>query len=262
MKNLIYQVYLGNKSNLYDHCTESVKKYAERIGADYKILKTPKLMIKPNIFRTGRVGKTGGWQKHGYMPIFEKENVFDYFNQYDNCCVIDSDIYVRDDAPDIFNEIADSTVASVYECDLPIIGEYANKIKQYSTSICYHYKRDSWKWNQRTGADFFNSGVMVYNSSKMLKALGGMSARQFLEQSVLQDWIDGIGPLKWQSDQMTLNYWFLLKNIEVKRLDWRWNALYTAVKDDEIKKAHFVHFFLKDHLPQKGEDIQNLMRLI
>ena len=257
--NLIYQVYLGEEKKLYNHCTESVKRYAETIGADYKILTFPKLRITPNIFRTDRRDKTGGWKKLGYMAIFEKENVFDYFKDYDKCCVIDSDIWIRPGSPNIFNEIGDETVASVYECDLPMNEAYAQKIKGYSTSIWSNYDYD-WEWNPRTGGAFFNSGVMLYNSKKMLQALNGMSPRQFLEQSMLADFVDGVGPLKWQSDQMTLNYWFKVKGIDVKKLDWKWNALYTAVLD--IKEAFFVHFFLKDKLPDSGENVERLMEEI
>ena len=32
-KKLIYQVYTGKKSRLYDHCTASVKAYAEDINS-------------------------------------------------------------------------------------------------------------------------------------------------------------------------------------------------------------------------------------
>ena len=260
MKMLIYQVYLGEEKKLYNHCTESVKRYAETIGADYKILTSPKLRITPNIFRTDRRDKTGGWKKLGYMPIFEKENVFEYFKDYEKCCVIDSDIWIRPGSPNIFNEIDDETVASVYECDLPINQPYAEKIKAYSTSIWSNYSKYDWEWNNRTGGAFFNSGVMLYNSEKMLQALNGMNPRQFLEQSILADFVDGVGPLKWQSDQMTLNYWFKVKGIPVKKLDWKWNALYTAV--DDIKEAFFVHFFLKDKLPDSGENVERLMEEI
>ena len=257
--NLIYQVYLGEEKKLYNHCTESVKRYAETIGADYKILTSPKLRITPNIFRTDRRDKTGGWKKLGYMAIFEKENVFDYFKDYEKCCVIDSDIWIRPGSPNIFNEIDDETVASVYECDLPMNEAYAQKIKGYSTSIWSNYDYD-WEWSPRTGGAFFNSGVMLYNSKKMLQALNGMSPRQFLEQGMLADFVDGVGPLKWQSDQMTLNYWFKAKGINVKKLNWKWNALYTAVLD--IKEAFFVHFFLKDKLPNGGENVEELMEIV
>lgn len=259
MRKLIYQVYLGNKSKLYDYCTQSVKEYAERIGADYICQTQPILRIAPNPFLNQREGTTGGWKKHGYMPIFEKENVFSHFKDYDKCCVVDADIYIRPDSPDIFNEFKnDCAVASVYECDLPINDEYANKIRGYSQMIRLFQMQ--WENNPKTGYDFFNSGVMLYDSKIMLQHLKGMTPKQFLEQSMLSDLINGIGPFKWQSDQITLNYWFKKNNIKVQRLDWRWNALYTAVKD--ITPAYFVHFFLKDKLPMGGENIEELMKSI
>jgi hypothetical protein len=47
--------------------------------------------------------------------------------------------------------------------------------------------------------------------------------------------------------------------MKVKNLSWQWNALYTAVEDTHMKNAYFIHFFLKDHLPEKGENINLLM---
>jgi|SRR6056300_498643 len=258
MSKLIYQVYLGNRSRLYDHCTQSVKEYADRIGADYIVQKVPILKITPNPFLNQREGKTGGWKKHGYMPIFEKENVFNYFYKYDQCCVIDADIYVRPTAPDIFAESDGSTVSSVYECDLPINDAYANKIAAYSRMI-QMFKLD-WEFKPRTGYSFFNSGVMLYNSSKMKSELEGMSPKKFLSQPMLEDFINGIGPLKWQSDQITLNYWFAKNKVNVQRLNWKWNALYSAISNNDMLKSHFVHFFLKDKLPNQGENIEELMK--
>ena len=45
MKRLIYQVYVGPKSNLYDWCTNSVEQYAKDIGADYILQTIPKLLL-------------------------------------------------------------------------------------------------------------------------------------------------------------------------------------------------------------------------
>jgi hypothetical protein len=71
-----------------------------------------------------------------------------------------------------------------------------------------------WNFQPRTGGEFFNSGVMLYNTNKMKEALNGMSPEEFLRQPMLKDFIDGTGHLKWQSDQMTM-YYFLqyLKSI-------------------------------------------------
>ena len=47
-----------------------------------------------------------------------------------------------------------------------------------------------------------------------------------------------------------------------KYLDWKWNALYTAIPNNKIKEAYFVHFFLKDKLPNGGENVEELMKTI
>jgi len=52
---------------------------------------------------------------------------------------------------------------------------------------------------------------------------------------------------------MNMGLMVLNKN---KKLDWKWNALYTACT--RVREAHFVHFFLKDKLPNRGENIEQL----
>ena len=43
-------------------------------------------------------------------------------------------------------------------------------------------------------------------------------------------------------------------------MDWRWNGLFHGIHDDKVKQAHFVHFFLKDKLPNRGENVEELMK--
>jgi hypothetical protein len=45
-------------------------------------------------------------------------------------------------------------------------------------------------------------------------------------------------------------------------MDWRWNGLFKGIDDAQIPKAYFIHFFLKDLLPQKGENVEDLMQVI
>ena len=79
-KKLIYQVYTGKKSRLYDYCTASVKAYAEDINSkeiarnrvDYVIQTQPIMKIKPDVFATNRSKES--YEKYGgFLPIFEKE---------------------------------------------------------------------------------------------------------------------------------------------------------------------------------------------
>ena len=50
MKKLIFQVAVGQISKLYDFCVKSVEDYAKEVGADYILLREPKLKIKPIFF--------------------------------------------------------------------------------------------------------------------------------------------------------------------------------------------------------------------
>jgi predicted SprT family Zn-dependent metalloprotease len=75
-----------------------------------------------------------------------------------------------------------------------------------------------------------------------------------------KDFVDGKGAWKWSTDQTLLNYWVRKEQMNIQKLDWKWNALFTAV--ESVDAAHFIHFFLKDKLPHKGEDVHSLMEQI
>jgi hypothetical protein len=67
-----------------------------------------------------------------------------------------------------------------------------------------------------------------------------------------------MGAWKWSTDQTLLNTWIKKYKIPTKNLSWRWNGLYKGIEDNCIEACHFVHFFLRDKLPNKGEDIERL----
>ena len=261
MKKLIYQVYVGKRSKLYDHCTESVKRYAERVGADYVLQRSPILMIKPDPFTSNRSREAV--ERLGYLPIFEKENAFTYLKKYDQVVIIDSDIWIRDTAPSIF-DVVDPSVdfAGVLERDMPITPPYLRKIANYSRmqyGSSPINKLFDWKHPSGAGADFYNMGMMFLNKS-FDKYLKGETPQQFLRRPEFKSFIDGIGNWKWSTDQTLLNVFVKESRMKVQNLDHVWNGLFTA--NTKIKECNFVHFFLKDKLPHRGEDVELLMRLV
>ena len=257
MKRLIYQVYVGKKSKLYDHCTASVKAYCEKHGFDYVLQTTPILFIKPDPFLTGRSREAV--ERLGYLPIFEKENAFTYLKSYDQVAIIDSDIFIRSDSPSIFDAVPDSVdFAAVAERSMPITPQYVGKIVNYSKMQYSSIRNVDWKWNDR-GAEFYNMGVMVLNKS-ILKYLNGETPKQFLSRPRFKPFVDGVGNWKWSTDQTLLNTWVKEEKMKVHNLDWKFNGLYTA--NTRIKECHFVHFFLKDKLPDRGENVEQLMESV
>ena len=260
MKTLIYQVYTGKRKKLYDFCTASVKAYADRIGADYVVQRHPILMIKPDIFQTNRSTESYG-KYGGFLPIYEKENAFAYFRSYDKIALIDGDIYIRETAPNIFDEISsDYDFAGVIEREMPLNDQYLQKIGNYSRMQYQTIKNVDWKWNKH-GAEFFNMGMMLMNKS-MGDFLNGETPAQFLRRPRFKPFIDGLGPWKWSTDQTLLNTWIREEKMRLKHLDWKWNGLYNAVPNDKLQEAHFIHFFHKTVLPMEGENIEELAKLV
>lgn len=260
MKRLIYQVYVGGKKfKLYDACIDSVKKYCEKYDIDHVVQTQPILRIKPDIFSTNRSQES--YMKYGgYLPIYEKENAFSYFKDYDQIAIVDADIFIKDSAPNIFKEISntDYDFAAMCEREAPIQQWYKHKLINY-TKMQYSTLTDvDWKWND-AGAEFFNMGLMVMNKS-FEKYLKGQTPQQFLNRYEFKRFVDGEGAWKWSTDQTLLNWWIKKEKIKTKHLDWRYNSLYTAIDESKIRDAHFVHFFLKDKLPNRGENVDQLLK--
>jgi hypothetical protein len=260
MKRLIYQVAVGAKSRLYKHCIQSCTEYCTKNNIDHIVQTVPKLRIKPDIFVTNRSKES--YEKHGgFLPIYEKENAFSYFDQYDQIAIIDADIYIRTDAPNIFDDLkSEADFGGVVEASMPILPWYVQKISNYS-KMQYGQLKINWQYNEATGFPFMNMGMMVMNKS-FAKYLNEQTPEQFIRREEFKKFVDGMGGWKWSTDQTLLNYWVNTCGMTVQKLDWKWNALYTAIDNSKIKEANFVHFFLKDKLPNRGEDVKELMKQI
>jgi len=258
MKRLIYQVSVGKPSNLYKHCIESVATYCKKHDIEHMVQTKPKLRIAPNPFTSNR---SDGASRLGYLPIFEKENAFDFLPQYDQIAIVDSDIYVRPNAKLIFEDFgSDKPFGAVCEREMPITRQYMAKISNYS-KMQYHSlhgkKGLDFKPN-KLGYEFFNMGLMLMNQS--FYDYINMPAKEWVEQNEFQPFVDGIGTWKWSTDQTLLNYFMKSRKVPVKHMDWKWNGLYSA--NTKIDKCDFVHFFLKDKLPDRGENVEQLMEKI
>ena len=248
---LIYQVYLGKKNKLYDFCTQSAKNYAAKYGIGYICQEKPILKIIPKNSNRSKESVS----RLGYLPIFEKENAFDLLKTYSKVVIVDADIYIKENSPNIFNFFK-TEFAGVIERDLPITQKHKQKLFSYSKAQYSTLKNVDWKWNS-SGAEFYNMGLMLLDNN-ILKYLNGKTAKEFIEQDEFQDFIDGKGNWKWSTDQTLLNYWIKKEKIVTENLSWKWNCLYSAVDNKYLKDAYFIHFFLRDLLPERGENIQKL----
>lgn len=255
MKRLIYQVYVGQESNLYNHCIQSVYDYCKKYNIDHYVQKEPRLKILPDPKTTNR---SQGAIRLGYLPIYEKENAFEWFEKYDQIAIVDSDIYIKPNAANIFDDL-DPTVdfAGVIEREMPLTLEYTHKIIHYSRSQYEQLSNVDFAPN-KYGYEFYNMGLMVMNKS-ITKYINGTS-KEFIQQPDFKRFVDGLGAWKWSTDQTLLNYWVRNSGMKQQHLSWKWNALFKGIRDDWLPKAEFVHFFLKDKLPARGENVNLLMQ--
>lgn len=258
-KRLIYQVYIGS-SKLHEFCIESVSKYCKKYNIDHIVQREQKLCICPDTKTSGR--SLAAWNKPGLKPgliILEKENAFDLLNQYDQIAIIDADVYIRDSAENIFNELSEEyDFGAVAEREMPLTPQYQQKIFRYSKGQYENLTDVDWKWNPKLGAEFFNMGVMILNNS-FKKYLKNQSAREFLARKEFKKFIDGVGHYKFSTDQTLLNYFIKKENIKVKHLDWKWNAMYLAVSSEKLIRAQFIHVFNRTNIPHQGENIKDLI---
>jgi hypothetical protein len=245
MTNLIYQVAVGPENPLYEFCIASVADYCQRFGITHRVQREPILKICPdNSHRSSQAV-----ERLGYLPIFEKENAFDLFGQYNNICVVDSDIYIAPHSPNIFNELEDYEFGGVAERDMPLLDRHRKKICKYSEGQYRPLQHEAdFRWNS-FGAEFYNMGLMLC-SNQLKHYLNGETAYEFLTRPEFKRFVDGEGHWRWSTDQTLLNYWIKRYKIKAKNLDWRWNALYRGIEDQYLSQAYFIHFFLADHIPK------------
>jgi hypothetical protein len=265
-KQLLFQVYLPirGRSHLYDFCTQSAVNYCKKYDIDYMVTTGAKLKILPNMNRTNR-NKNGLMKEAGCLPIFEKSQAFQYLGEYDQIAVIDADIYIRESAPNIFDELTEEYQwGGVQERDLPLTGSHKSKIQGYSKVSFKHPAANDvdWDWDKDGIAGFMNMGMMIFNSSIKEYMPEWEHPENFIMRKEFADFVDGVGPLWHSTDQILLNYWLRKYKINVKRMDWRWNGMYRGARDEKIKEAHFVHFFLKDQISGKGENIDQIKKIL
>ena len=151
---------------------------------------------------------------------------------------------------------------AVVERDMPIEDWYEKKIVNYSY-MQYERLHDFSGINfdpNELGFEFCNMGMILLNCQNFKPYLQGQTPKEFLMRSEFKDFVDGVGTWKWSTDQTLLNFFIKKYRVPLQKMHWKWNGLFTA--NNKIDECHFIHFFLKDKLPNKGENVEELMNAI
>lgn len=157
MKNLVLTIAQGELYQSMGVITHpSIKAYAEKIGADFKVIDEQK------------IAKT--------TPHWEKFQIHDLLDEYERIIYIDTDIIIREDCPDMFGFVSPYSLGMFNEAP------FTERSKEMMIDICKSYDVKLESWNGK----YYNSGVMVI--SKIHKELFKKPEKEvfnFYEQSYI-----------------------------------------------------------------------------
>lgn len=229
-RRLIFQAVVGERRLLWERCIESVAVYAHRFGYEHRIQREPLLRIVPK-----KSARSANALRMGYLPNFEKFQAFALLHEFDEILVLDGDVWVQPLAPDIFEAVPKAAeFAAVIERDMPCSAAYARKLEGYARGQYGDF-----------AFPFANMGVRLIRRG-LLRLFHGQTPAEFIHRPEFADYVNGTGNYRWQTEQTLLNVWVRACGVHFHPLPWQWNALFGALTT--LEGAHFVHFFLSEHL--------------
>lgn len=174
-----------------------MKQYADRIGADFIVLDEKKLAQT--------------------TPHWEKFKILDILADYERVLYLDSDIIIRDDAPNIFDEVPKDCLGMFDEAPFTDGRSYPmNKgIEDYG------YKEDL-KWDGK----YYNSGVMVVSR-----------VHRFLFRKPEKEIFNFY-------EQTYLNLIIAKEKIKIHNIDYKFNRMHCMDKytGEERYGSYFIHY--------------------
>jgi hypothetical protein len=264
MKNLIYQVVVGGENKLYEYFVQKVNVYCKKHGIDHYVQRTPLLNLqmnknesylwtnKQNSLNTSRIKS---FLNLGYLAIFEKLNGLINYDNYDNVCILDADIYVKETSPNIFEEFDNNKFdcAFVYTLEQPWINK--NNIKNVARS----FYRDYYTVNKELKTnipiikifdspcfDIFNNSFMLFSSNFLRKQFENISIIDFLEKNQYKYFVGDLSKPVTQagvSSDIFCNFWIMNNNFSIQRLHWKWDLEFNFdLEKQTLDEANFIHF--------------------
>jgi hypothetical protein len=157
MKNAVVTLCIGDEFKKLSELTHPIiKKYADKIGADFINLDSQRLSTS--------------------TPHWEKFRIFNLLEDYERIIYLDTDVIIREDCPNLFEIVPESQLGMFNEAP------YTDRGKELMADICRLYEIKLDKWNGK----YYNSGVMVI--SQVHKHLFRKPVKEyanFYEQSYL-----------------------------------------------------------------------------
>ncbi len=190
--NVIVTICIGDLGYA-KHTLSSIKRYADRIGCDFKIIDHRKY-------------PTWG------SPKWEIFQITDFLDKYDRVLYLDADILITEEAPDIFEEVDTDGLG----CVLEETGKVANTDHRYVNHILRYFYTERGAINPNYDAvDYLNSGVLLLSQChRDLFQDKSEKTRKFFNK--YKDFLQ---------DQTYINYNVDTRNIKLHPISRRYNFL-------------------------------------
>ena len=185
--------------NIYKITNKSLSNYAKKIKADfilydgekYKITKadgqkeilystfSKKINFKNNILGNSQISKEQLWQ----LYIIKKIDVVELLKKYERIVFVDCDIIIRNDAPNIFEEVPSQMVGMYNESES--FNNYRGKPIEEWCEI-FNLNKSEFLHSSWDGS-YYNSGVIVFSRGhkKLFNRPKFLENKRFFEQNHL-----------------------------------------------------------------------------
>jgi len=257
VKNLIYQYWDGTPNKAVMAGVESMRAYAERIGAEYLFEENPRFVSR-------KFGSIGKYTPHygALKPIYD-----DKFQEYDNVMFADTDVFVLEGVDeDIFKEFSESG-ADISLAVEPLQPKYRND------NIMTINSKSELAWSEAVTERYgcrlprnkdnllkvYNSGVVLYSREGLKKARKRFVP--FIEYIKLVQSTPGCLSF-YEGDQNYLHAMVFCSNLKFRELSTDWNVMITwnpymkkvgrrKIADGRTESTKFVHIQFRgaDDLP-------------
>lgn len=204
--NALVMVAIG-RDKLLKHSLPPAREYCKNYGIDISVIKKPHYNI-------------GVDDSYNYLT-FEKNQIHDYFQKYDQVLRIDCDVLVKPSAPNIFDFVPMGGIGAVMED--------VRRSRRHRKKEIRRLQEDLGKqlgWDE----GYFNSGVIV--ASENANQVFDISSA-FIEEHSRE-----LGPFK---EQSLMNFKVREHDLPVVSLSPEWNRMSMF---DNVDKgdANFIHY--------------------
>ncbi len=178
---------------LYALSSDSIKKYAQKINADF-------VCINENLIDQSR------FQDHDFPVHYNKLKIGDYLENYERVLYLDCDLIIKPDTPNLFEIVSLDAIGVMNE------GIYADYNQEIQAVKNVFGQLDDWQ------KDYFNSGVMVI--SKIHRQLFETPTKLFLSPFYEQTYLNWKArDLNYKIEYISDEFNFIFKNINSSDLN-------------------------------------------